>query len=202
MSTLFRPKPAMHGLLVCLFLSGCATRAGLHQDVGKQFLDAAARKNTVSEISAMLGGKPVKCENLPSYPVVGLLIEDHGGPTVASVDPSGPAANSGIRKGDKILFINSKRVSGVAQGSDIITSEARADRPIAIETQRGTYSFTPQYPKSVSQCYWEILDERARSEAGSSASERSPDQGVFKGVCRFFDGRASQCQYIYGKRDH
>jgi membrane-associated protease RseP (regulator of RpoE activity) len=199
---------AVCGFLVGLLMSGCATQPSSYQNWGKQFLDAAAKKSTVREISSFLGAEPVKCENLPPYPIVGLLIEDHAGPIVASVDPSGPAANSGIRKGDKILFINSKRTERIEEGSEIIRSEAAPDRPLIIETQRGTYRFTPKYPTSVTQCYWEVMGDQARKDAGSATDKQYPgqasDKGVtyqrfFRGVCRFFDGRASQCQYNWQK---
>lgn len=197
---------AVYCFLVGLAISGCATRLGSDPDWGRQLLDAAAKKSTVQEISAFLDAEPVKCESLPSYPIVGLLIEDHGGPTVASIDPTGPAARSGIRKGDKILSINSKPVKGVKEGSEIIRSEAGPDHPIVIETQRGPYQVTPKYPKRVSQCYWEVADARIRqstvdSDAGPGIGQ-APSKGIayrrlFRGVCRFFDGHASQCEYIW-----
>jgi len=158
----------------------------------------------VDEISAMVGKEPDKCVSLPSYPTVGLLIEDHDGPTVTRVDPSGPAAESGIKKGDKILFINSQRVDSVTQGAEIIQSQSRVDRPLTIQTQSGTYRVMPTYPAHVTQCYWEIMAGDIRNTPATTNTGRSPAQAfdgheVFKGVCRFFDGRASQCEYVYDK---
>lgn len=191
------------GLLLSLAISSCTTVPTTYQDLGNQLGAAAAKKSTINEISSFLGASPIKCEDLPPYPVVGLLIEDHDGPTVVGIDPAGPAAASGIREGDKILYINSKRTERVEEGSAIIRSEADPGHPISIATQRGVYRFTPYYPKAVTQCYWEVMGNQVRKVAGSmndgKALGQAPDSGVtyqkfFRGVCRFFDGRASQCQ--------
>ena len=201
-----RYRVAACSCLVSLAMTNCVTRPGSNQGWGTRLLDSAVKRSTVREISSFLGAEPVKCESLPSYPVVGLLIVDRAGPTVDSVDPAGPSARSGIGKGDKILFINSKPVETVEQGSELIRSEAGPGRQIVIETQRGTYRFTPRYPKTVTQCYWDVKVNQVRNNAGGLNSTENLGQASekeaahprsFVGTCRFFDGRASQCQYIW-----
>ncbi len=190
-------------VVIIAITSGCATQSSLYQSWGRQLADASATNRTKEDISLMLGNEPYKCENAPLNPMIGILLADTSGPTVRGVDPKGPAANTDIKAGDKILSVNSKATNSSQEVVDFIRATASSDRPITIETQRGSYSLTPKYPTEVKQCYWEISAGQIGKAAGSAYVNQyggSAIQGgaayqrFFRTTCRFSDGRASVCQ--------
>jgi len=183
--------------------SGCATHSSLYQSWGAQLANASATNRTKEDISLMLGSEPYKCENVPASPMIGILLEDKAGPTVRGVDPKGAAANTDIKIGDRILSVNSKATNSSQEVVNAIKNTADSDRPIAIETQRGTFSLTPKYPTEVKQCYWDIIAGQVSKVAGSAYVNQYGGSAVqggaayqrfFRATCRFSDGRATACQ--------
>jgi len=183
--------------------SGCATQSSLYQSWGKQLAGAAATNLTKEDISLMLGAEPHKCENASVNPMIGISLEDASGPTVRGIDPKGSAASTDIMIGDKIISINSKATNSAKEVVDSIRAIASPNRPITIETQRGSYALTPKYPVEAKQCYWEITAGQVGKVTGSAYVNQyggSAIQGgaayqrFFRATCRFTDGRASVCQ--------
>ena len=174
--------------------AGCAARPTLYQNWGKQVNSAPKRHQTKEDISRILGHEPVKCEKIPGKPTVGMLFRHDSGTTILDIFPDSPVKGTGIMVGDKIISINSKPVHSM---EDIIFSTEGMkgpNTPVTIETQRGTYVVTPNYPAEAEQCYWEIIGDRSGSdEAGTVQGETTPRR-FFSAVCRFADGKAYICR--------
>jgi membrane-associated protease RseP (regulator of RpoE activity) len=183
--------------------SGCATQPSLYQSWGNQLASAAGKNLTKADISLMLGTEPNKCENASANPMIGIQLEESSGPTVRGVDPNGAAASTDIRIGDKIISVNSKATNSAKEVAEYIGAIASPDRPITIETQRGSYVLTPKYPVEAKQCYWEITAGQIGKAGGSAYVNQYGGSAVqgsalyerfFRATCRFTDGRVSVCQ--------
>jgi hypothetical protein len=175
-------------------IAGCAAGSTQYQSWGKQINAAPKRHQSKEDISRILDHEPVKCVKIPGKPTIGMLFRHDSGTTVLDIFPDSPVIGTGIRVGDKIISINSKPVHSM---EDIIFSTEGMkgpDTPVTIETRRGTYVVTPQYPTEAEQCYWEISeDQPGRDEAGALRGDKPPRR-FFSAVCRFADGKAYICR--------
>lgn len=185
-------------LLVMVVFAGCAR--SLYQQWGEQINQLTRRSGRVDDVSLLLGSPPTRCDPVASsVPSLGAAVESgNTDELVLSVLPGGPAAQAGLRPGDKIRSIAGQTVRP-GQGGELYRTHARDGQPLELGTDRGVFTVIPKMPNKVEQCYWDVqAGPVSRSGAylgpsggyaGGSASQR-----FFRSSCRVSDGVLTRCQ--------
>ena len=196
-------RNALVAFLVMSFAS-CAPslyQPSLYEQWNEQINQLTRQASRVEDVSLLLGSPPTRCDAVtPSVPSIGAIVEskDTYG-LVLSVIPGGPAAQAGLRPGDKITRIAGQITSNPEQGRTLYRTHARDGQPLELGTDRGNVTVIPTMPKKVEQCYWDVQAGSVSTSgaylgpsggyAGGSASQR-----FFRSSCRVSDGFLTRCQ--------
>ena len=148
------------------------------------------------DISLLLGGPPSSCEAVAGEPArFGLSVSGQE-LMVNLVMPGSPAANAGIRVGDRITSIDSVKPVAPTDAIQILRQKARRSATITITTTSAVYSLKPQVPLT-EQCYWNVSGGAISrtgayggwtDEGGSAAVSGAAYSRFYKLTCRFQDG--------------
>jgi membrane-associated protease RseP (regulator of RpoE activity) len=180
--------------IIAAVISACAVAQSTADHSWSKQIDLAPKRHQSKEdISQILGHKPIKCENIPGKPTVGILLRHDSRTTILEIYPNSPAAGTGLKVGDKILTVNSKPVHSM---EDVIASTVGIEgpnTPITIQTQRGSYVVTPTYPTESEQCYWEVIGDKVGPDVGGRTPRGTMHRQYFRATCRFTDGKAYIC---------
>lgn len=183
-------KKTYSALIVGVVIStttGCASQPPAHiaswiERIDKSYVEKLSKQ----DISRMLNAAPYKCEEDSIEGKTGFSIKRSTGLVIDEVDPSGPAVNTGIKAGDKLISINSKVIKtdhdyAVALGE---MDKAGPETSHVIETQRGSYKIKLKYPKHSETCYWESNMGRVSSFSGSTYVNQYAGSGYAAGSSR------------------
>ncbi len=181
--------------------AGCA-RPSLYRNWGVQLAEMPRHDGRLQDVSLLLGSPPTRCEQVDHpAPVIGIVV-NRLEPVIDSVTPRSPAAEAGLRPGDKISAVGGQTISKPEQLAPAIRMHGREGEPLRVETTRGTMSVIPRVPKA-EQCYWELrAGEIARAGGaayvnqwgGSAGASSSAYQRFFRASCRIHDGFVVGCQ--------
>jgi hypothetical protein len=193
-------------IIVFLITVGCAShssrRLSVYENWGEQLSNSGTTIRTVDDVSFLLGSPPTKCDNIKPTPMIGIKIGLES-TDILSVDPNGAASVVGIKAGEKIVKVNETKVYS---GKDILSAlsmVAEKDETVIIQTNVKTYSVSPSRPIEAKQCYWDITagavaetrgGAYVNQYGGSAGHSGSEYQRFFRASCRFYDGRAVNCQ--------
>jgi hypothetical protein len=187
-------------LLVIVVFAGCAP--SLYRQWGDQIDELTRHSGRVDDVSLLLGSPPTRCDPVtPSVPSIGAAVESektYG--LVVSVIPGGPAAQGGLRPGDKITSIAGQMITvSPEQGETLYRAHARDGQPLELGTDRGSFTVIPRMPKKVEQCYWDVQAgtvSRSGAYLGPSSGYAggSATQRFFRSSCRVSDGFLTTCQ--------
>lgn len=187
-------------LLLTVVFAGCAP--SLYRQWGEQITELTRRSGRVDDVSLLLGSPPTRCDPVtPSVPSIGAAVESektYG--RVVSVIPGGPAAEGGLRSGDKITSVAGQTITASSdQGKTLFRVHARDGQPLELGTDRGSFTVIPRMPKKVEQCYWDVQAgpvSRSSAYVGPSSGYAggSGNQRFFRASCRVSDGVLATCQ--------
>ena len=196
-----RPFVALVGVSAVLSLVGCATPtpapnpapktvASPYPEWGRQLNTFLGGLRTIDDVNHLLGSAPALCETFEPVPIVGIQILNDE-PIVASIDPAGAAASSGIREGDRILKVNRTPVFTGGEVVAALRASTSWDSTIIVTTRSGVRSFTLERPVAAKLCTWHINEPYPGGSAGQRA--QGPPR-YFRASCRDYDGRLVGCQ--------
>jgi len=193
-------------IIVFLITIGCASQSSrspsVYESWGEQLSNNGTTIRTVDDVSFLLGSPPTKCDNIKPAPMIGLKIGIEN-TAILSVDPNGAASVAGIKAGEKIMKVNEMKVYSAKDISSALSIVAERDKTVIIQTDVKTYSVSPSRPTEAKQCYWDITagavaetrgGAYVNEYGGSAGHSGSEYQRFFRTSCRFYDGRAVNCQ--------
>src|SRR5438094_5800482 len=101
-------------------------RPSLYQRWGTELGDIPRRHGRVEDVSLLLGSPPTECEQVDHpVPMIGIIANRHE-PSIDDVLPGSPAAEAGLRAGDKVLAAARVPISKADQFGQLIRLYARA----------------------------------------------------------------------------
>ena len=187
-------------LILGVLAAGCGS--SLYRSWGGQLAEMPRHNGRLEDVSLLLGSPPTRCEQVDHpAPVIGIGVNRRE-PVIDSVIPGSPAAEAGLRPGDKISAVAGQAISKPEQLASVVRTHGREGEALSFETNRGAMSVMPKIPRA-EQCYWELRSgEVARAGGaayvnqwgGAAGASSSAYQRFFRASCRIHDGFVVGCQ--------
>jgi membrane-associated protease RseP (regulator of RpoE activity) len=178
--------------VTAITLFGCANQS-VYKQWGDQLDEIPKYGSKVEDVSMLVGSPPTHCDAIkPGKLLLGIHFDTVSKTNIVSFVRDGtPANKAGIRKGDKIISINSQPVTDYEQVKKAFPKTLREGEPVNIVTDHGSYSVIPAVAK-IEQCYWNI-SAGTDTKVGGANSADSTSQQFFRASCRIIDGYVTAC---------
>ena len=178
--------------VLAITLFGCSNQS-VYKQWGDQLVEMPKYGSKVEDVSMLVGFPPTHCDSIKlGKLLLGIHFDTVSRTNIVFFVRDGtPADKAGIRKGDKIISINSQPITNYEQVKNAFPKTLREDQPVNIVTDRGSYSVTPALAK-IEQCYWNITAGTV-TKVGGASSSGSSSQRFFKAACRVIDGYVTTC---------
>lgn len=178
---------------LAITLFGCSNQS-VYKQRGDQLVEMPKYGSKVENVSKLVGSPPTHCDSIQLEKLLLGIHFDTASRTniVFFVRDGTPADKASIRKGDKIISINSQPVTNYEQVKNAFPKNLREDEPVNIVTDRGSYSVTPALAK-IEQCYWNISGGTVTKVGDGASSAGSSSQRFFRASCRVIDGYVTSC---------